>query len=112
MTALALAIPAFGATSTPRSVKGAAVGGYGSPVVIIKPKKAKPRASLQGGKSAGGGGGAPVRSGTQPVPRKGGLPFTGAQLGFFTVVGLALVGSGVLLRLTARKRPSSPSRRI
>ena len=34
----------------------------------------------------------------------GALPFTGAQLGLFTVVGLALLGMGLLLRSTARPK--------
>ena len=69
--------------------------GYGSPVVIIKMKQHKPKgAPLHGNKQRG----------TKPVPRHGGLPFTGAQLGLFTIVGLALVGSGLLLRLTGRKK--------
>lgn len=114
VVALVLAVPAFGAT--PRQIykdyadngqldatysasdlrsalKDASVQGYGSPVVIIKTKQ-KPK-GLSGAKTP--------PPGTQPVPR-GGLPFTGAELGLFTVVGFALVGSGVLLRLTGRKK--------
>jgi hypothetical protein len=34
----------------------------------------------------------------------GTLPFTGAQLGIFAIVGLALVGGGILLRLTGRQK--------
>ena len=34
---------------------------------------------------------------------KGTLPFTGAQLALFTLVGLALVATGLLLRTTARR---------
>ena len=114
VVALVLAVPAFGATPSQiykdyadngqldgtysasdlqRALKDASVQGYGSPVVIIKMKQ-KPK-GVSGDKT-------PPR-GTQPVPR-GGLPFTGAQLGLFTVVGFALVGSGVLLRLTGRKK--------
>ena len=37
---------------------------------------------------------------------KGSLPFTGAQLGLFAIVGIALVGMGFLLRTTARRKPS------
>ena len=114
VVALVLAVPAFGASPSQiykdyadngqldgtysasdlqRALKDASVQGYGSPVVIIKMKQ-KPK-GVSGAKT-------PPR-GTQPVPR-GGLPFTGAQLGLFTVVGFALVGSGVLLRLTGRKK--------
>ena len=34
----------------------------------------------------------------------GGLPFTGAQLWLFALVGIGLVGGGVLLKSTARSR--------
>jgi len=34
----------------------------------------------------------------------GSLPFTGAELGLFALVGLALVGTGLLLRTTTRQR--------
>lgn len=84
----------YSASDLQRALKDASVQGYGSPVVIIKMKQ-KPKGGVSGEKT-------PPR-GTQPVPR-GGLPFTGAQLGLFTVVGLALVGSGLLLRLTGRKK--------
>jgi hypothetical protein len=36
------------------------------------------------------------------VTNRGTLPFTGAQLALFTLVGLALVGSGLLLRSTGK----------
>ena len=41
--------------------------------------------------------------------RSSSLPFTGAELGIFALVGAALVGSGVLLRLSARpkKQPTA-----
>lgn len=84
----------YSASDLQRALKDASVQGYGSPVVIIKMKQ-KPKGGVGGEKT-------PPR-GTQPVPR-GGLPFTGAQLGLFTIVGFALVGSGLLLRLTGRKK--------
>jgi hypothetical protein len=34
----------------------------------------------------------------------GTLPFTGAELGIFAIVGLALIGGGILLRQTARHK--------
>jgi hypothetical protein len=117
VAALALAVPAFGATPTEiykdyadngrldanysksdlkRALKDATVQGYGSPVVVTKMKqKAKPKGGVAGRKTPPAG---------VAVEQKGGLPFTGAQLGLFTVVGLALVGSGFLLRLTGRKK--------
>jgi hypothetical protein len=117
VTALLLAVPAFAASpgqiykdyadngtldgnysasDLQRALKDASVQGYGSPVVIIKIKQ-KPKPGGVGGQKT-------PPSGTTPVPRKGGLPFTGAQLGLFTVIGLALIGSGALLRLTGRKK--------
>ena len=39
--------------------------------------------------------------------RTGSLPFTGAELGIFTIVGLGLIASGVLLRLSGRQRPTA-----
>jgi hypothetical protein len=115
VAALALAVPAFGATPSDiykdyadngrldanyskaelkRALQDATVQGYGSPVVVTKMKqKTKPSGGVEGKKTPPSG----VKAG-------GGLPFTGAQLGLFTVVGLALVGSGILLRLTGRKK--------
>jgi hypothetical protein len=116
-TALLLAVPAFGATpdqiykdfadngtldsnyskaDLTRAVHDASVQGYGSPVVVAKMKqKKKPTGGVAGKKNPPGA-----------VKAKGGLPFTGAQLGLFTVVGLGLIGSGLLLRLTGRKKSS------
>jgi hypothetical protein len=37
---------------------------------------------------------------------RGHLPFTGAQLGLFAIVGLALLAMGFLLRSTARQKPT------
>lgn len=114
-TALVLAVPAYGATpdqiykdfadngtldadyskaELKRALQDASVQGYGSPVVVAKMKqKKKPTGGVAGKKSP-----------PAAVKAKGGLPFTGAQLGLFTVVGLALIGSGLLLRLTGRKK--------
>jgi hypothetical protein len=39
----------------------------------------------------------------------GTLPFTGTELTIFFIVGLALVGTGVLLRSTARQRSQPPA---
>jgi hypothetical protein len=113
--ALLLAVPAFGATpdqiykdfadngtldadyskaDLKRALHDASVQGYGSPVVVAKMKqKSKPTGGVAGKKTPPGA-----------VKAKGGLPFTGAQLGLFTVVGLALIGGGLLLRLTGRKK--------
>ena len=48
----------------------------------------------------------PVASAVAPIATtrtSGTLPFTGAQLALFTLVGLALVASGLLLRTTSRQ---------
>ncbi|MFN2468214.1 MAG: hypothetical protein ABR521_08835 [Gaiellaceae bacterium] len=115
--ALVLALPAVGATPSEiykdyadngaldgaysqqdlqNALKSASVQGYGSPVIIIKMKQRK-TGGLEGEKT-------PPRGTTIVPPPKNDLPFTGAELGLFTVVGLGLVGSGFLLRLTGRKR--------
>ena len=93
-----------------RAFRSAAVQGYGSPVVIIKKRTERPtKPNYESGKKPGAGvAGDKRRGGTMPVtPRRPTLPFTGAELGLFTVVGFALIGSGILLRLTGRKRSSS-----
>jgi len=118
--ALVLALPAFAATPSQiykdyadngtldgtytgqdlqRALKSASVQGYGSPVIIIKMKQRKPgQGVIKGDKT-------PPKRGTVIVPpRTNDLPFTGAELGLFSVIGLGLIGSGVLLRLTGRKR--------
>jgi hypothetical protein len=62
------------------------------------------------GTNTEGGGNQPIAANT-PLPAtkaKGGLPFTGAQLGLFAIVGLALVAMGFLLRSTSRQKPPQP----
>jgi hypothetical protein len=39
----------------------------------------------------------------------GALPFTGTELALFTIVGMALLGAGLLLRLSARHKKPKPS---
>lgn len=49
----------------------------------------------------------PVSNATAPLAAtktSGTLPFTGAQLSLFLLVGLALVATGLMLRTTARPR--------
>jgi hypothetical protein len=57
-----------------------------------------------------GGGQQPiaVNKAVPATQTKGTLPFTGAQLGLFAIVGLALVAMGFLLRTTARQKASKP----
>jgi len=49
-----------------------------------------------------------VNRAIQATKAKGTLPFTGAQLGLFAIVGIALVAMGFLLRKTARQKSSQP----
>lgn len=42
---------------------------------------------------------------TATTKSTGTLPFTGAELALFALVGLTLIGTGLLLRTTARQRP-------
>jgi hypothetical protein len=49
---------------------------------------------------------APKKTGVAPVAAtrtRGTLPFTGAELAVFAVVGVALIGCGFVLRMTARR---------
>jgi hypothetical protein len=49
----------------------------------------------------------PAKAPVAPVSTtrtRGTLPFTGAELGLFAVVGIALIACGLLLRTTARRR--------
>lgn len=59
---------------------------------------------------------APVNTGKKPAPtavaslntaKKGTLPFTGAQLVLFLLVGLGLVATGLVLRATGRRKPEA-----
>lgn len=62
------------------------------------------------GTSQEGGGQQPivVNKAVPATKTKGTLPFTGAQLGLFAIVGIALVALGFLLRTTARQKASQP----
>jgi LPXTG-motif cell wall-anchored protein len=77
---------------------GTSIGGGGQ-----AEEEAPVQVSSGGGTAPGGasgGGTTPLTAEAQP----GDLPFTGADLTFFVLVGAALVGSGLLLRRAARKR--------
>lgn len=53
---------------------------------------------------------APVKASAAPLTTaktRGTLPFTGAQLALFTLVGLGLVATGLVLRATGRRRPQA-----
>lgn len=76
------------------------------PTVIAQVKGAqhtKPTTRVKGAKKTVI---APKRSAAAPITttrRSGTLPFTGAQLALFTIVGLALIATGFLLRSTTRR---------
>jgi hypothetical protein len=48
-----------------------------------------------------------IRQAPLAAVKSGALPFTGAQLGLFAIVGLALLAMGLLLRSTGRQRTQS-----
>jgi hypothetical protein len=48
-----------------------------------------------------------TKSGVLATSKSSHLPFTGAQLALFSIVGIALVGGGVLLKTTARRKSRS-----
>jgi hypothetical protein len=66
-------------------------------------KTATPKAEVLGAQSPNQSAAAPLAT----TKTSGTLPFTGAELGLFALVGLALVGSGLLLRTTAKHRGES-----
>jgi hypothetical protein len=70
--------------------------------VVVKQPAAQPQAAPQPTGVAGQQ--SPLR-----ITRKqgGALPFTGAELLIFALVGAGLIASGLLLRSTARQKPSS-----
>lgn len=93
---LAFAAPAVGQTNSPnadayRGVAGQQIAG-------------------SGGEAPGGGVAGTAASGTAPAANAGGnsassggkLPFTGAELGIFALVGLGLLGAGFVLRRVSR----------
>jgi hypothetical protein len=77
--------------AVPLTPKPVAVKGVAAQKKTIK--KAKPKSAV-----------GPLAT----VKGRGTLPFTGAELALFALVGLALIGSGLLLRTTARDRSHQP----
>jgi hypothetical protein len=114
------------ATYTAADVRGAladaTVQGYGSPTVIAGLKGAGPCAYMVNGQGydaqgrpvpatgancqeAGGVLGAQSPALTDAAQgQAGSLPFTGAELAVFAVIGIGLLASGLILRRTARGR--------
>jgi hypothetical protein len=107
-------------TGTTGTTTGSTTGTTGTTTGSTTPQ---PPGGTAGGGNSGGsegnvagtnqeaGGNQPIAVPARALPAtkaKGGLPFTGAQLGLFAIVGLALVAMGFLLRSTARK-PATPT---
>ena len=98
-----------------RAQHDATIAGYGNQIIkitikpkqkpvtqpaaeqIVKPKKPTPHQKFTPPKAA-----APAVT-TAVKPPKGALPFTGAELGLFLAVGIALVAAGFLLRIMGRR---------
>jgi hypothetical protein len=84
------------------ALKSASVQGYGNPLVVVTLKPviaAKPTEGLLGAQQTKTG-----RPLAAAARSQGTLPFTGAQLTVFAVIGALLLASGLLLRRTARDR--------
>lgn len=82
--------------------RNAAVQGYGSPVVtvILHAVPQTPTPKVLGARKTVSR--APLaRQATRST-----LPFTGQDLGMFALAGALLIGSGLVLRATARRRPT------
>lgn len=77
-----------------------------TPVPVAAPAAAKPT----GVKGAQHTVSSPPRAAAAPLStarKQGTLPFTGAQLALFLLVGLGLVATGLVLRATGRRRPEA-----
>ena len=89
-------------------------GGTGGTTTGTTASPPPPATSGVAGTNTQGGGAGPLAVGPgrqgQPLTAtqaRGRLPFTGAQLGLFAIVGLALLAMGFLLRSTARQKPNA-----
>jgi hypothetical protein len=94
--------PSVPQVAPPAQLPAVTAGVAGARKTIVATAKPARTAGVLGAKS-------PSRSAAAPLTataKRGTLPFTGAELGVFAVVGLALIGSGLLLRTTSRRRSS------
>lgn len=94
-------------------VQSAQVQGYGNPLVVVPPARKgggvagdqKTIASPAPQQSAGVAGAvSPSQAPLTQTASAETLPFTGAELGLFAIVGAALLLGGLLLRASARQR--------
>lgn len=86
------------------------------PPVALSPAPAPTTAAVKGAQHTVTSKPRPTAPKSAPAPAtlgatktKGSLPFTGADLAVFAVVGLALIAIGFALRSTTRRRPPSQS---
>ena len=92
--------PSVPQVSPPAQLPAVTAGVAGARKTIAATAKPARTAGVLGAKS-------PTKSAVAPLTataKRGALPFTGAELGIFALVGLALIGSGLLLRTTSRRR--------
>ena len=90
---------AYSAEQVKEALGSAVVQGYGNPVANVGLKN-----------SGTGVAGVQKSVGKRPLAatrQRGQLPFTGAELTIFAIGGILLLGSGLLLRVTARERSLS-----
>lgn len=96
-------------------VQSAQVQGYGNPIVVVPPTPAPKGGGVAGDQktiaspapqqSAGVAGAvSPSQAPLTQTASAETLPFTGAELGLFAIVGAALLLGGLLLRASARQR--------
>jgi hypothetical protein len=99
----------YSAADLARARQDASVQGYGSPVVVtILPAATSGTAGAQHITGVTGTQKTVQQRAVVPAAKTAGtLPFTGLQLTLFVAIGLALVGGGLLLRRTSRRKPSS-----
>lgn len=92
------------ATKPPAGTSPVAAGVQGTRKTVVAPTaKVTPR--VKGARHTVAS--APTAASVAPLgttKSTGSLPFTGAELALFALVGLALIGTGLLLRTTARQR--------
>jgi cell division septation protein DedD len=93
----------YSAAQLQAALKDATVQGYGGHVVKVVIQKGAVQRIVTG--PSGGVAGAQQSLGAAHARNT--LPFTGAQLWLFALVGLALIAGGALLKTTARQKSRS-----
>jgi hypothetical protein len=93
----------YSAAQLQAALKDATIQGYGPKVVKVVIQKGAVKQIVTG--PSGGVAGAQQSLGATKA--RSTLPFTGAQLWLFALVGIALVAGGALLKTTARQKSRS-----